>query len=97
MNRRSSMIAVTIDEAWPGFGDSFAPDLVVVHLDDVGEAKFTTPPLLVVEVRSPSTALIDQDSRGARPVFPLALAFGRESWWGGSVPWKARRFRSRLI
>jgi Uma2 family endonuclease len=120
------MIAVTIDEAWPGFGGPFtaadldrmpsdghryelvggalvvsprpttvhqavagrlataldracpedlcvlpepavqldlvtelAPDLVVVHLDDVGGAKFTAPPLLVVEVRSPSTALID--------------------------------------
>jgi Uma2 family endonuclease len=35
------------------------PDLVVVHLDEVGGAKFTTPPLLVVEIRSPSTALID--------------------------------------
>ena len=29
------------------------PDLVVVHLEDVGGAKFTAPPLLVVEVRSP--------------------------------------------
>jgi Uma2 family endonuclease len=27
------------------------PDLVVVHLDEVGGAKLTTPPLLVVEVR----------------------------------------------
>jgi Uma2 family endonuclease len=36
-----------------------SPDLVVVHLGDVGDAKFTAPPLLVVEVRSPSTALID--------------------------------------
>jgi Uma2 family endonuclease len=126
------MIAVTIDEAWPGFGDSFtvadldrmpsdghryelmdgalvvsprpttvhqavagrlygvlsavcpdeylvvpepavqldrvtelAPDLVVVHLDDVGGAKFTVPPLLVVEVRSPSTALIDLNRKKA--------------------------------
>jgi Uma2 family endonuclease len=37
----------------------FDPDLVVVRLDQVGGAKFTAPPLLVVEVRSPSTALID--------------------------------------
>jgi Uma2 family endonuclease len=37
----------------------FDPDLVVVRMDEVGGAKFTEPPLLVVEVRSPSTALID--------------------------------------
>jgi Uma2 family endonuclease len=37
----------------------FNPDLVVVPLDEVGGAKFTAPPLLAVEIRSPSTALID--------------------------------------
>jgi Uma2 family endonuclease len=37
----------------------FDPDLVVVRLDDVGGAKFTGPPSLVVEIRSPSTALVD--------------------------------------
>jgi hypothetical protein len=37
----------------------FAPDVVVVPIDEVGDAKFTRPPLLVVEVRSPSTAIID--------------------------------------
>jgi Uma2 family endonuclease len=37
----------------------FAPDLVVVPVDEVGAAKFTSPPLLVVEIRSPSTAIID--------------------------------------
>ncbi|HET9971922.1 MAG TPA: Uma2 family endonuclease [Streptosporangiaceae bacterium] len=37
----------------------FDPDLVVVRMDQVGGAKFTEPPLLVVEIRSPSTALID--------------------------------------
>jgi Uma2 family endonuclease len=42
-----------------------SPDLVVVHLDDVGDAKFTVPPLLVVEVRSPSTALIDLNRKKA--------------------------------
>ena len=42
-----------------------APDLVVVHLDEVGGAKFTVPPLLVVEVRSPSTALIDLNRKKA--------------------------------
>jgi Uma2 family endonuclease len=37
----------------------FDPDLVVVRMDQIGGAKFTEPPLLVVEIRSPSTALID--------------------------------------
>ena len=37
----------------------FDPDLVVVRMDQVGGAKFTEPPLLVVEIRSPSTALVD--------------------------------------
>jgi Uma2 family endonuclease len=41
----------------------FDPDLVVVPLDEVGDAKFMTPPLLVVEVRSPSTALFDLNRR----------------------------------
>lgn len=137
------MIAVTIDEAWPGFGGPFtaadldrmpsdghryelvdgvlvvsprpttvhqfvamrlatmvdracpedlcvvpepavqldpatelAPDLVVVHLDDVGGAKFTAPPLLVVEVRSPSTALIDLNRKKA-----VYEKFGVPSYW----------------
>ena len=136
------MIAVTIDEAWPGFGDSFtvadldrmpsdghryelvdgtlvvsprpttvhqfvalrlataldracpeglcvlpepavqldrvtelAADLVV-HLGDVGGAKFTAPPLLVVEVRSPSTALIDLNRKKA-----VYEKFGVPSYW----------------
>ena len=143
MNRREQHLAVTIDEAWPGFGDSFtvaeldrmpsdghryelidgtlvvsprpttvhqavagrlygvlsavcpddllivpepavqidpvtelAPDLVVVHLDDVGGAKFTAPPLLVVEVRSPSTALIDLHRKKA-----VYEKFGVPSYW----------------
>src|SRR5271154_5672302 len=137
------MIAVTIDEAWPGFGDSFtvaeldrmpsdghryelvdgvlvvsprpttvhqavagrlanvldgaspeelavvpepavqldpvtelSPDLVVVRLDEVGGAKFTAPPLLVVEVRSPSTALIDLNRKKA-----VYEKFGVPSYW----------------
>jgi Uma2 family endonuclease len=137
------MVAVTIDEAWPGFGGPFtvadldrmpsdghryelvdgalvvsprpttvhqfvatrligvlsaacpadlcvvvepavqldldselAPDPVVVHLDDVGGAKFTTPPLLVVEVRSPSTALIDLNRKKA-----VYEKFGVPSYW----------------
>jgi Uma2 family endonuclease len=54
----------------------FDPDLVVVHLDDVGNAKFTVPPLLVVEVRSPSTALIDLNRKKA-----AYQKFGVPSYW----------------
>jgi Uma2 family endonuclease len=53
----------------------FDPDLVVVHLDEVGDAKFTVPPLLVVEVRSPSTALIDLNRKKA-----AYQKFGVPSW-----------------
>ncbi len=53
-----------------------SPDLVVVHLDDVGDAKFTAPPLLVVEVRSPSTALIDLNRKKA-----AYEKFGVPSYW----------------
>jgi Uma2 family endonuclease len=45
-------------------------------LDEVGGAKFTAPPLLVVEVRSPSTALIDLHRKKA--VFEK---FGVPSYW----------------
>jgi Uma2 family endonuclease len=54
----------------------FGPDLVVVRLDDVGGAKFTAPPLLVVEVRSPSTALIDLNRKKA-----VYEKFGVPSYW----------------
>jgi Uma2 family endonuclease len=37
----------------------FDPDIVVVRLEDLGGTKITRPPLLAIEVRSPSTALID--------------------------------------
>jgi hypothetical protein len=35
------------------------PDIVVIQREQVHAAKCTAPPLLVVEIRSPSTALID--------------------------------------
>jgi Uma2 family endonuclease len=54
----------------------FDPDLVVVHLDDVGGAKFMAPPLLVVEVRSPSTASIDLNRKKA-----AYEKFGVPSYW----------------
>jgi Uma2 family endonuclease len=54
----------------------FDPDLVVIRLEDVGDAKFTVPPLLVVEVRSPSTALIDLNRKKA-----AYQKFGVPSYW----------------
>jgi Uma2 family endonuclease len=37
----------------------FAPDIAVIHREQVNAPKCIVPPLLVVEIRSPSTALID--------------------------------------
>ena len=54
----------------------FDPDLVVVPLDEVGGAKFLTPPLLVVEVRSPSTALFDLNRKKT-----AYREFGVPSYW----------------
>jgi Uma2 family endonuclease len=53
-----------------------SPDLVVVRLDEVGGAKFMAPPLLVVEVRPPSTALIDLNRKKA-----AYQKFGVPSYW----------------
>jgi Uma2 family endonuclease len=53
-----------------------APDIVVVRTDEVGGAKFTGPPLLVVEVRSPSTALIDLNRKKS-----TYEKFGVPSYW----------------
>jgi len=54
----------------------FDPDVVVVRSEQVGAAKITEPPLLVVEVRSPSTALIDLNRKKA-----AYEAFGVASYW----------------
>ncbi len=54
----------------------FDPDLVVVPLDEVGDAKFMSPPLLVVEIRSPSTALFDLNRKKA-----AYEKFGVPSYW----------------
>ena len=54
----------------------FDPDLVVVRMDQIGGAKFTEPPLLVVEIRSPSTALIDLNRKKA-----AYERFGVVSYW----------------
>jgi len=54
----------------------FDPDLVVVRMDQIGGAKFTAPPLLVVEIRSPSTALVDLNRK------KIAYErFGVPSYW----------------
>ena len=54
----------------------FDPDLVVVRVDQIGGAKFTEPPLLVIEIRSPSTALIDLNRKKA-----AYERFGVPSYW----------------
>jgi Uma2 family endonuclease len=54
----------------------FDPDVVVVRWEDVGGAKLTAPPLLAVEIRSPSTALIDLNRKKA-----AYQRFGVPSYW----------------
>jgi Uma2 family endonuclease len=54
----------------------FAPDLVVIRHEQVTAVKCTEPPLLVVEVRSPSTALIDLNLKKA-----AYERFGVPSYW----------------
>jgi Uma2 family endonuclease len=54
----------------------FDPDIVVVRMEEIGGAKFTAPPLLIVELRSPSTALIDLNSKKA-----AYERFGVPSYW----------------
>jgi Uma2 family endonuclease len=54
----------------------FDPDLVVVRMDQIGGAKFTEPPLLVVEIRSPSTALVDLNRKKS-----AYERFGVPSYW----------------
>ncbi len=54
----------------------FDPDIVVVRLEDVGGAKFTVPPLLAVEIRSPSTAMVDLNVKKA-----AYERFGAGSYW----------------
>lgn len=52
------------------------PDLVIVRLAEVGDLKFTGPPLLVVDVRSPGTAVIDLNRKKA-----AYQKFGVPSYW----------------
>jgi Uma2 family endonuclease len=54
----------------------FDPDIAVARRRHVGAAKLTEPPLLTVEIRSPSTALIDLNRKKA-----AYEAFGVPSYW----------------
>jgi Uma2 family endonuclease len=47
----------------------FDPDIAVVRREQVSAAKCTEPPLPVVEIRSPSTALIDLNKKGGLRAF----------------------------
>jgi Uma2 family endonuclease len=52
------------------------PDLAVVRRGDVAGVRLTEPPLLAVEVRSPSTALFDMNTKRA-----VYERFGIASYW----------------
>jgi Uma2 family endonuclease len=54
----------------------FDPDVVVIRRELLREAKVSEPPLLIVEVRSPSTALIDLNRKKA-----VYEQFGVPSYW----------------
>jgi Uma2 family endonuclease len=54
----------------------FAPDIVVVGRDQLSRPKITRPPVLVVEVQSPSTALVDLNLKKA-----AYERFGVGSYW----------------
>jgi Uma2 family endonuclease len=54
----------------------FDPDVVVVDLANISAAKVTTPPHLVVEIRSPATALVDLNTKKA-----AYEKFGVDSYW----------------
>ncbi len=54
----------------------FDPDVVIIRQEHAGDAKVTVPPLLIVELRSPSTALIDLNRKKA-----AYAQFGLPSYW----------------
>lgn len=54
----------------------FDPDIVVIRQEQVRDVKLAEPPLLVVEVRSPSTALIDLNRKKM-----AYQEFGVASYW----------------
>jgi Uma2 family endonuclease len=52
------------------------PDIVVSRFEHIGGVRITDPPLLAVEVQSPSTALVDLNIKKA-----VYERFGIESYW----------------
>src|SRR5215813_1983957 len=52
------------------------PDLVVVRRGDLAGVRLTEPPVLAVEIRSPSTALFDMNTKKA-----VYKRFGIASYW----------------
>lgn len=52
------------------------PDIAVIHQRQLDDTKLAEPPLLIVEVRSPSTAIIDLNQKKA-----AYQAFGVPSYW----------------
>jgi Uma2 family endonuclease len=70
-------LRVVPEPAIPLSGDTeFVPDIAVVREDQIGGMKCTKPPLLVVEVRSSSTALIDLNRKKT-----AYERFGVSSYW----------------
>jgi Uma2 family endonuclease len=63
--------AVTISDV-----TEFDPDIVVIHRRQLGDTRLIGPPLLIVEVRSPSTAVIDLNRKKA-----AYQEFGVPSYW----------------
>jgi Uma2 family endonuclease len=54
----------------------FDPDIVVIHQDQLDRTKLADPPLLIIEVRSPSTAAFDLSQKKA-----AYQKFGVQSYW----------------
>jgi Uma2 family endonuclease len=54
----------------------FDPDIVVIHRRQLRDTRLIEPPLLVVEVRSPSTAVIDRNRKKSE-----YEKFGVPSYW----------------
>jgi Uma2 family endonuclease len=52
------------------------PDVVVARFEHIGGVRITEPPLLAVEVRSPSTALVDLNIKKA-----VYERFGIDAYW----------------
>jgi Uma2 family endonuclease len=81
----ASLLAQACPDAWQvvpepavliGPDTELVPDVVVAARDQLTGAKITEPPLLVAEVRSPSTALIDLNRKKAS-----YERFGVGSYW----------------